>query len=69
MAKEFITSAKELAYKAWCHNNVPDGLDEFSAPKELFEHWWSVNYGNIDSTKFIPEHNVYVEGHRYIKAE
>jgi hypothetical protein len=71
MAKEFMTSAKELAWKAYLagmQKATPVKIEENDI-REGFENWWSFNYGNIDSTKFIPEHNVYVEGHRYIKAE
>jgi len=65
MAKEFMTSAKDLAWKAYqqyCSLNDTE-------MRERFENWWSDNYGNVDTTKFVPEHNVYVEGKRYIKAE
>jgi hypothetical protein len=74
MAKKIMISAKELAWKAYCdgmkHVN-PDYVNEFTLPNlnEFFENWWSNNYGNRDSTKFHPEHNVFIENKRYIRAE
>ena len=65
MAKEFMTSAKDLAWKAYqqfCSLSEPE-------MRIHFESWWSINYGNADTTKFVAEHNVYIEGKRYIKAE
>jgi hypothetical protein len=74
MAKEFMSSAKELAWKAYrdgIKNVNPDYVNEFTESQlsERFENWWSVNYGNIDSTKFIPEINIFIGNRRYIKAE
>ena len=60
-----MTTAKELAFKAY-------SLDSKISIEELtarFEHWWSDNYGNRDTTKFNPEVSVFIEGRRYIQAE
>ena len=71
MAKKIMTSAKELAYKAYM-----DGMQKAYPVKinpdeimEGFENWWSDNYGNRDAIQFNPEYNVYIEGRRYIQAE
>jgi hypothetical protein len=70
MAKEFMASAKDLAWKAYSDNEYSiKGFLAKEEARERFELWWSNNYGNSDTTKFVPEHNVYVEGKRYIKAE
>jgi hypothetical protein len=77
MSKELMTTAKELAWKAYCEGIV-DGMgckfeninsDIQSNLRIKFELWWSMNYGNSDTTKFYHEHNVYVDGSKYIKAE
>lgn len=70
MAKEFMHTAKELAWKAYRDGfkHVGSTTDELII-RERFENWWSDNYGNRDTTKFIPEHNIYVENRRYIQAE
>jgi hypothetical protein len=72
MTKEFMKTAKELAWKAYLDafkhiGTVTD--DAIPNIRERFENWWSDNYGNRDSTKFYAEHNVYVEGKKYIQAE
>ena len=70
MAKHFMTSAKELAWKAYSDNEY--GIKGFLVKEEVmerFENWWSNNFGNKYSTKFNPEHDVYVNGQRYIRAE
>jgi len=71
MAKKIMTSAKELAYKAYM-----DGMQKAVPVKinpdeimEGFENWWSDNYGNRDTTKFLPRYDIFVEGRRYICAE
>ena len=71
MTKEFMKTAKELARKA--HKDAYElaiykTMNE-SELAERFENWWSDNYGNRDSTKFTPKHNIYVESKRYIQAE
>ena len=70
MAKELMTTAKELAYKAHLDALKVIGTvtDEFIV-RERFENWWSNNYGNRDTIQFNPKYNVYVEGRRYIQAE
>lgn len=68
--KEIMTTAKELAWKAFQHGVLKNPLDaDGTKMRERFENWWSENYGNRDATKFHPEHNVYIEGKRYIQAE
>jgi len=65
MSKELMTTAKELAWKAYQQYCSLDKLEM----RLHFENWWSNNYGNSDTTKFYHEHNVYVDGSKYIKAE
>ena len=60
-----MKTAKDLAWKAY-QQHCSLELVEMG---ERFENWWSDNYGNRDTTKFITEHNVYVEGRKYIQAE
>ena len=72
MAKEFMTTAKDLAWKAYLDafkhiGTVTD--DAIPNVRERFENWWSDNYGNRDSTKFVNKVNVFIENRRYIKAE
>jgi hypothetical protein len=70
MAKEFMKTAKDLAWKAYSDNEYAiKGFIVKEEVMERFENWWSENYGNINSTKFTPEHNVFVENRRYIQAE
>jgi hypothetical protein len=71
MAKVFMKTAKELARKAYLdgmQKATPVKIDE-SEISERFENWWSDNYGNRDTTKFVNEVNIFVELRRYIKAE
>jgi hypothetical protein len=69
MAKEFMTTAKELAYKAYCFKNpLPADWNE-SDRAQHFESWWSENYNNVDGTRFYNKHNVYLDGKRFIQAE
>jgi hypothetical protein len=65
MAKEFMSSAKELAWKAYQEYCSLEPIEM----RERFENWWSNNFGNRDTTKFNSEYDVYVNGHRYIRAE
>jgi hypothetical protein len=84
MAKEFMSTAKELAWKAYrdalkfavrktanvLTDDIHTALNANETDlKERFENWWSDNYGNRDTTKFYTEHNVFIEGKRYIQAE
>jgi len=70
MAKEFMMTAKELAWKAYLDSlKVIGTVTDESIVRERFENWWSDNYGNRDTTKFNPEHNVFIENRRYIRAE
>lgn len=71
MSKELMTTAKDLAWKAYLdgmQKGYPVKIDE-NEIKERFENWWSNNYGNKDTIEFNPEYNVYIEGRRYIQAE
>jgi hypothetical protein len=74
MSTKPMTTAKELAWKAYCDGIKrinPDFIHEFTLPElhQRFENWWSDNYGNRDTTKFNPEVNIFVENRRYIQAE
>jgi hypothetical protein len=77
MAKKFMKTAKELAWKAFVAGLLDDMSGNFenltpgtqTDVKLKFENWWSDNYGNRDTTKFIPENNIFVENRRYIQAE
>ncbi len=66
-----MKTAKELAYKAYCHWITMDTEEELgdNEIKARFENWWSEWYypGHRDS--FHHEHNVYIDGKRYIQAE
>lgn len=69
-----METAKELAYKAYCHNNVDlltgNPKDKDDQLKTKFENWWSKHYhGDNYQMGLNPEHNVYIDGKRYIKAE
>ena len=70
MAKELMSTAKELAWEAYLDAlKVIGTITDESIVKERFENWWSDNYGNRDTIQFNPKYNVYVEGRRYIQAE
>jgi hypothetical protein len=95
MATKVMTTAKDLAFKAYCDalklacykinkkTNSPDELrftdlgDVFTELnidgtelKERFENWWLEWYYRQDhKDSFYPEHNVYINGHRYIKGD
>ena len=64
-----MRTAKELAFRAYCEAFQVCGVTPEETLTERFENWWSDNYGNRDTTKFVHEVNIYVENHRYIKAE
>lgn len=75
--KEIMSTAKELAWKAYVDGILDDMMIKFerlSSDDQVrirtkFENWWSDNYGNRDTTKFNPEVNIYIENRRYIQAE
>jgi hypothetical protein len=78
MAKELMSTAKELAYKAYRRGIligdpqyfVDTGDSGEANIRESFENWWSNNYGNSgDTTNFNAEYNVYIDNRRYIQAE
>jgi hypothetical protein len=69
MAKKLTTTAKELAFKAYCEAFRVCGVTPEETLTERFENWWSDNYGNRDTIQFNPKYNVYVEGRRYIQAD
>ena len=66
-----ITTAKELAYKAFKQNWVDPKDDPYSEEEKRarFESWWSEWYYDGNRESFHHIHNVYVDGARYIKAE
>ena len=81
--KAYCDALKFACYKINKKTNSPDELrftdlgDVFTELnidgtelKERFENWWSQNFiGGEHKDSFNPQHNVYVNGHRYIKAE
>ena len=68
-----METAKELAYKAYCHNNVDlltgNPKDKDDQLKTKFENWWNRYYSNANQIEFNPKHSVFIDGKRYIKAE
>ena len=70
--KELMNTAKELAWKAYLDAFKAIGTvtdDAIPNVKERFENWWSENYGNVSAINFYNEHNVYIDGRRFIQAE
>ena len=65
-----MRTAKEIAFKAFCHN-LPKDTDFSTASLQMkFDNWWSEWFHSGEHRGcFYPEHNIFVEGHRYIKAE
>jgi len=65
-----MTTAKELAYKAYCDSLRRIGTIDELIVRPYFEGWWSEWYGTEEhKDSFYPKHNVYVDGKRYIQAE
>lgn len=69
-----METAKELAFKAYCHNNMDlmsgNPNDREERIKIQFENWWSRFYtGDNYQSGMNHKHNVYVDGKRYIQAE
>ncbi len=68
-----METAKELAFKAFRHNNVDlltgNPNDREEQIKAKFESWWSRNYNNSEQPEFLPVESVFINGVRYIKAE
>jgi hypothetical protein len=60
-----METAKDLAFKLWEHTK-----DGKIPTKEHFENWWSQwVYIKDHKDSLEPKHNVYVDGHRYIKLD
>jgi hypothetical protein len=60
-----METAKDLALKVW--NDATEGK---IPTKEHFEGWWSQwVYKKDHRDSLEPKHNVYVDGHRYIKLD
>ena len=68
-----MRTAKELAFKAFMTNVIvnPNEADfDMMLWRERFESWWSEYYIRAEHKDgFYCEHNLYIDGHRYIKAE
>ncbi len=68
MGTKAITTAKELTYHAWQENLVKSYSDH--EKRERFENWWSQRvWVNEHGPIFDPELSVFINGHRYIRAE
>lgn len=65
-----MRTAKEIAFKAFCHN-LPQDVDYATADLEMrFNNWWAEWFHRGEHRGcFYPEHNIFVESHRYIRAE
>lgn len=68
-----MTTAKDLAWKAYLDAfKVIGTVTDEGLPnvRERFENWWSEWYSREEHRDgFYHEHNVYVDGKRYIQAE
>lgn len=67
-----METAKDLAFKAWCDALilVESKFMPMDKAKERFENWWQEWYSRQEhKNSFHPEHNIYVNGKRYIQAE
>jgi len=71
--KEYVTTAKELAYLAFIENLThPNNEAPWSiyTKREKFENWWAQKVWNSEHKDcFEPKLNVYIDGKRYIQAE
>lgn len=68
--EEPMRTAKELAFKAYCHNLPKDEDIATARLQERFNNWWSEWFhGDEHRGCFRHDYNVYVEGRRYIRAE
>jgi hypothetical protein len=60
-----METAKDLAFKLWTYTkggNIPT--------EEHFENWWSQwVYVKDHKDSLNPNHNVYIDGKRYIKLD
>jgi hypothetical protein len=58
-----METAKDLVFKMWKEaKKVPT--------QEHFENWWSQwVYVKDHKDSLEPKHNVYIDGHRYIKLD
>ena len=60
-----METAKDLAFKMW-----KDTRDENIPTIDHFESWWSQwVYIKDHKDSLEPKHNVYVDGHRYIRLD
>lgn len=65
-----MTTAKDLAFKAFCHNLPKDIVYATADLQMRFENWWSEWFYRDDHrSSFYHKHNVYVDGKRYIQAD
>lgn len=72
MAKKYETTAKELAFKAYCDgvkgkDTRYEEIDEKEMfhLKQRFELWWSEHYGE----RYHSNHSVFINLKRFIEAE
>ena len=69
----YMKTAKDLAYKAFCHNLIEPHNDapysEYEK-QQKFESWWRDWFIDGDRRGHLhEEHSVFIEGRRYIRAE
>ena len=66
-----MTTAKELAYKAYCDSiKVVGTISDESKIAARFENWWSEWYTRAEHKEgFYHLHKVYIDGKTYIQAE
>ena len=68
--KKPMTTAKDLAFKAFCYNLPKDVDYSTSDIKERFENWWSEWYGREEHRDgFYHKHSVFIDLKRFIQAE
>lgn len=75
MATKAMTTAKDLAYKAWrdaisfVDKSYLENSEE-TAIRQRFENWWSEWFNREEHKEcFYHKHNIYIDGKRYIQAE
>ena len=71
MSNKPMKTAKEIAFKAFLENIDGKFANESPASlRERFDNWWSEWYHHEEHRGcFYHEHDVYIDGIRYIKAE
>lgn len=74
MATKAMTTAKDLAKKAFCDAIELERKGWFKnfrwTPEERFESWWSEYYGREEHKNgFYHKHSVFIDLKRFIQAE